>query len=169
MKSSRLLFHSGEGWRKSEDATNLQNGYWKPCNVIRESNIVGEFVLTHAGVVADYSSGLMAPDSQRQSISTARNNRQSGSIRRRSSASGHRGVIISESHDGIQNLVSSEQSQSVSKFRRFRIHPFRGMWKDIHRRLPYYPSDWTDAWTYRVIPSTIDMYFKKYSILGDQI
>jgi hypothetical protein len=41
------------------------------------------------------------------------------------------------------------------------VHPFRGMWNDIRRRIPYYPSDWTDAWTYRVIPSTIDMYFKK--------
>jgi boron transporter len=110
----------------------------------------------------------MAPDSQRQTISTDRTNRQSGSIRRRSSASRHRAVIISGGHDGLQNLVSSEQSQSVSKFNRFRIHPFSGMWKDIRRRLPYYPSDWTDAWTYRVIPSTIDMYFKKYSIFGDQ-
>lgn len=32
--------------------------------------------------------------------------------------------------------------------------PFSGIVKDIRRRLPYYVSDWLDAWNYRVIPST---------------
>lgn len=30
----------------------------------------------------------------------------------------------------------------------------RGMVNDIRRRAPYYWSDWTDAWDYRIIPST---------------
>jgi hypothetical protein len=30
----------------------------------------------------------------------------------------------------------------------------RGMYHDVRRRLPWYVSDWTDAWNYRVIPST---------------
>lgn len=38
-------------------------------------------------------------------------------------------------------------------------HPFSGMIKDIRGRLPYYLSDWTDAWNYRVVPSTVFMYF----------
>lgn len=29
-----------------------------------------------------------------------------------------------------------------------------GMWNDIKGRAPWYLSDWTDAWNYRVIPST---------------
>ena len=30
----------------------------------------------------------------------------------------------------------------------------RGMMNDIRHRLPYYRSDWTDAWNYRVVPAT---------------
>ncbi len=41
------------------------------------------------------------------------------------------------------------------------IHPFRGMVHDIRRRAPYYLSDWTDAWDYRVVPATVYMYFAK--------
>ncbi|KAH0607035.1 uncharacterized protein H6S33_003023 [Morchella sextelata] len=37
----------------------------------------------------------------------------------------------------------------------------RGMVNDIRRRAPYYWSDWTDAWDYRIIPSTIYMFFAK--------
>ena len=33
---------------------------------------------------------------------------------------------------------------------------------DVRRRLPYYISDWTDAWDYRVVPATVYMYFAKY-------
>jgi len=29
-----------------------------------------------------------------------------------------------------------------------------GMRNDIRNRLPYYGSDWTDAWNYRVVPAT---------------
>ncbi|OJD32079.1 anion exchange family protein [Diplodia corticola] len=35
----------------------------------------------------------------------------------------------------------------------------RGLVHDIRRRAPYYLSDWTDAWDYRVVPATIYMYF----------
>lgn len=35
---------------------------------------------------------------------------------------------------------------------------------DVKRRAPYYLSDWTDAWDYRVVPATIYMYFAKYVI-----
>ncbi|KAI2621712.1 HCO3 transporter family-domain-containing protein [Hypoxylon sp. NC1633] len=41
----------------------------------------------------------------------------------------------------------------------WKIHLFRGMVNDVRRRLPYYWSDWRDAWDYRVIPSTVYMYF----------
>ncbi|KAI2778676.1 HCO3 transporter family-domain-containing protein [Daldinia loculata] len=41
----------------------------------------------------------------------------------------------------------------------WKIHLFRGMVNDVRRRVPYYWSDWRDAWDYRVVPSTIYMYF----------
>jgi hypothetical protein len=30
----------------------------------------------------------------------------------------------------------------------------RGMYDDVRARAPYYMSDWTDAWNYRVVPAT---------------
>ncbi|KAK4179174.1 HCO3 transporter family-domain-containing protein [Triangularia setosa] len=41
----------------------------------------------------------------------------------------------------------------------WKIHLGRGMYLDVKRRLPYYWSDWTDAWDYRVVPATIYMFF----------
>lgn len=41
------------------------------------------------------------------------------------------------------------------------IRPFRGIVLDIHARAPYYFSDWTDAWNYRVIPATLLIFFAK--------
>lgn len=38
------------------------------------------------------------------------------------------------------------------------------MIQDIKRRAPFYWSDWTDAWDYRVVPATIYMYFAKYVV-----
>jgi hypothetical protein len=51
-------------------------------------------------------------------------------------------------------------SQHVSKWWKIRL--FRGMVNDVRRRAPFYWSDWTDAWDYRVIPATVYMYFAKY-------
>ena len=41
------------------------------------------------------------------------------------------------------------------------MHLFRGMVKDIKRRVPFYWSDWLDAWDYRVVPATVYMFFAK--------
>ncbi|KAK0383423.1 hypothetical protein NLU13_9335 [Sarocladium strictum] len=41
----------------------------------------------------------------------------------------------------------------------WKVHLFRGMVNDIRQRLPYYTSDWIDAWDYRVVPATVYMYF----------
>lgn len=37
------------------------------------------------------------------------------------------------------------------------------MINDIRKRAPYYLSDYTDAWDYRVVPATVYMYFAKYA------
>lgn len=44
----------------------------------------------------------------------------------------------------------------------WKVHLFRGMVNDLRRRAPFYVSDWTDAWDYRVVPATVYMYFAKY-------
>lgn len=36
------------------------------------------------------------------------------------------------------------------------------MVKDVKRRAPYYWSDLTDAWDYRIVPATVYMFFAKY-------
>ncbi|KAL4802394.1 HCO3 transporter family-domain-containing protein [Aspergillus unguis] len=59
-------------------------------------------------------------------------------------------------------MSSREKSYSFPKsgWKAFRpLHPFKGIYHDIRRRLPYYCSDITDAWTYRTLASTIRMYF----------
>ena len=45
----------------------------------------------------------------------------------------------------------------------WKIRLFRGMIEDVKRRAPFYWSDWTDAWDYRVVPATVYMYFAKYA------
>ncbi|KAM0332996.1 hypothetical protein ACHAQA_001653 [Verticillium albo-atrum] len=41
----------------------------------------------------------------------------------------------------------------------WQVRLFRGMINDVRRRAPYYGSDWSDAWDYRVVPATVYMYF----------
>jgi len=97
------------------------------------------------------------------------------SLRRRSSASRHHAAAIAGDREGVRNLVTTYPStdddaaadRRKSIWDRLGVHPFRGMWNDIRRRAPFYLSDWTDAWTYRVIPSTFDMFFKKYVIQSE--
>lgn len=42
------------------------------------------------------------------------------------------------------------------------LRPGWGMYHDVKRRLPYYRSDITDAWTYRTFAGTVRIYFVKY-------
>ncbi|KAL8383103.1 hypothetical protein RB595_006726 [Gaeumannomyces hyphopodioides] len=66
---------------------------------------------------------------------------------------------------GNPGVMAWEQAGSDGSSRRrtgdrwWRIRFFRGMINDVRQRLPYYASDWTDAWDYRVVPATIYMYF----------
>jgi hypothetical protein len=100
----------------------------------------------------------------RQTLSTARSQKKPWQSRRppsfRSSKSQTR-------RDPETDRLSQEISrQSTTSQRRkpkwWKIRLFRGMIDDVKRRLPYYWSDWRDAWDYRVIPATVYMYFAKY-------
>lgn len=66
------------------------------------------------------------------------------------------------SEDHLSRELTRASTRSSSKRRWWRILWFRGMYNDIRRRLPFYWSDWIDAWDYRVIPATVYMYFAKY-------
>lgn len=75
-----------------------------------------------------------------------------------------------ESGNSKSNINDSKGSEGQHEYtfdgtkgwRRFRIlRPGRGIFHDVRRRLPYYWSDITDAFTYRIAASTIRMYFVK--------
>ncbi|EAW09663.1 anion exchange family protein [Aspergillus clavatus NRRL 1] len=59
--------------------------------------------------------------------------------------------------EGLARVQTGASSAKPPKWWRVRL--FRGMIQDIKRRAPFYASDWTDAWDYRVIPATVYMYF----------
>ena len=69
--------------------------------------------------------------------------------------------VQDEQHELRQlNTNTTARSRHVPKWWKVRL--FRGMINDVRRRAPYYVSDWTDAWDYRVVPATVYMYFAKY-------
>lgn len=111
------------------------------------------------------------------SASSTQQRRPSWPSRRLSSIrSGNSGHALSSRHS-ISSANASQQHQlQQEQLRRaslsasaqssppkwWRIRFFRGMMNDIKRRAPYYWSDWTDAWDYRIVPATVYMYFAKY-------
>ncbi|KAH8821758.1 HCO3 transporter family-domain-containing protein [Xylogone sp. PMI_703] len=60
--------------------------------------------------------------------------------------------------DGLEHAATNTSAKSKPP-RWWRIRYFRGMVADVKRRLPFYWSDWADAWDYRVVPATVYMYF----------
>ncbi|KAK2603761.1 hypothetical protein QQS21_004046 [Conoideocrella luteorostrata] len=58
-----------------------------------------------------------------------------------------------------QDPSAPDERPSMQSNARWKIHLLRGMVNDVRRRLPYYVSDWLDAWDYRVVPATVYMYF----------
>lgn len=75
------------------------------------------------------------------------------------------GPVEKDMKENKLKKVSTTESytfQNQKGWRRWRIlQPGRGMYHDVKRRLPYYWSDITDAFTYRVFASTVRMYFIK--------
>lgn len=58
------------------------------------------------------------------------------------------------------NPVDAYTFDGLHGWRSYRVlRPCRGMYHNVRRRLPFYWSDITDAWTYRTIASIIRMYF----------
>ncbi|QRV92636.1 HCO3- transporter family [Ceratobasidium sp. AG-Ba] len=57
------------------------------------------------------------------------------------------------------DIPTSRTVTPVQSRRSYGLRPFAGMFADVKARAPYYVSDWTDAWTYRVIPATAMIFF----------
>lgn len=75
--------------------------------------------------------------------------------------------------DPETDRLSRETSRQTTASRKrkpkwWKVRLFRGMIDDVKRRLPYYWSDWRDAWDYRVIPATVYMYFAKYDPMSSR-
>ncbi|SCU95306.1 LAMI_0F01926g1_1 [Lachancea mirantina] len=66
--------------------------------------------------------------------------------------------VSSETPDDEELRKNSTPEEKVG-WRRRLPKPFAGIVKDVRDRLPYYWSDWKDAWDYRVIPSLLETFF----------
>lgn len=101
------------------------------------------------------------PSSQSQRKSSARSDRSShGPSLRHSIASAN--LRESEPQEPTRRASTSASATSSAAPKWWRIRFFRGMIQDVRRRAPFYWSDWTDAWDYRIVPATVYMYFAKY-------
>ncbi|CAG8939524.1 unnamed protein product [Penicillium salamii] len=79
------------------------------------------------------------------------------SIRQSDSSTEQQGT--SQAYDDLQHQTPTVTSIPPGTSKWWHVHLFRGMVNDVKRRAPYYWSDWTDAWDYRVVPATVYMYF----------
>lgn len=67
-------------------------------------------------------------------------------------------------HGGVKPQIhaqlkcSSQNTAAMTKFKAINYLGF-GIYNDIKSRVPYYKSDFKDAWNYRVIPSTVYIFF----------
>ncbi|KAL1638926.1 hypothetical protein SLS58_008511 [Diplodia intermedia] len=71
------------------------------------------------------------------------------------------------SDDRLSRHATRASARTASTHRHakwWQIRWCRGIVHDIRRRAPYYVSDWTDAWDYRVVPATIYMYFANFGV-----
>ncbi|KAI0643000.1 anion exchanging protein [Trametes meyenii] len=68
--------------------------------------------------------------------------------------------------DAVVTPASTSKSPSATLYRKERSFPAwvptfigRGIARDVKARAPYYASDWTDAWNYRVVPAVVLIFF----------
>ena len=116
----------------------------------------GDLSLPGPSMQASTSAQRKAPrQSQRlSSVRSARSSRSDHGIARRQDGA----------QESSQHGASTTASMHSAQEKWWHVYLFRGMINDVKRRAPYYWSDWTDAWDYRVIPATVYMYFAKYAL-----
>lgn len=64
---------------------------------------------------------------------------------------------VNDDQDGDEGIARSTTAGSSNKEAPTKWYQYLGcgMYQDIRNRLPFYVSDWTDAWNYRVVPATL--------------
>lgn len=67
---------------------------------------------------------------------------------------------MSQSPSATLRLNDHVKSRDIPRWLA-RIRIGSGIYRDVRSRLPYYISDWTDAWNYRVIPAIVLIFFAK--------
>ncbi|KAJ5692803.1 hypothetical protein N7462_002226 [Penicillium macrosclerotiorum] len=107
---------------------------------------------------APASSAQRKPSWQSQRISPIRSGTSGHAISLRHSASSARAQETAPQESQPRRASTTASAQS-SQPKWWRVRFFRGMIKDVKRRAPFYWSDWTDAWDYRIVPATVYMYF----------
>lgn len=124
----------------------------------------GEFSLPSGpNMHTSASSSQRKPSWQSQRISSIRSGRPGHApSSRHSTSSAHQRDSARGKPQRRASIAASAQSSQPEWWR---VRLFRGMMKDVKRRAPYYWSDWTDAWDYRIVPATVYMYFAKYVLL----
>ncbi|EED82338.1 predicted protein [Postia placenta Mad-698-R] len=65
---------------------------------------------------------------------------------------------MSQSPSATLRLNDHVKSRDIPRWLA-RIRIGSGIYRDVRSRLPYYISDWTDAWNYRVIPAIVLIFF----------
>lgn len=85
-------------------------------------------------------------------VMTDRSQPELGSQTRRASQDGH-------STHTIPSSTSPADERGLSRW--LPTNAFLGIIRDLKARAPYYASDWTDAWNYRVVPAIVLIFFAK--------
>jgi hypothetical protein len=62
-------------------------------------------------------------------------------------------VMMTDMSTGSETTTTCKQSRVDRKLPWYKWVG-RGMYLDVKRRIPYFASDWKDAWNYRVVPAT---------------
>ncbi|KAF9700925.1 hypothetical protein EKO04_000012 [Ascochyta lentis] len=62
-------------------------------------------------------------------------------------------------HGDDASHARTRDGKSKSRDAWWKTRLFSGMVNDVKRRVPFYWSDYADAWDYRVVPATVYMYF----------
>lgn len=68
-------------------------------------------------------------------------------------------AVSSASASATLQIPSGNAARRRLPFRISRLG--RGIALDIRARAPFYKSDWSDAWNYRVVPATALIFFAK--------
>ncbi|KAI8943405.1 hypothetical protein NX059_001417 [Plenodomus lindquistii] len=108
----------------------------------------------------DTSTPINPPESaDHAGLSTGHNEPPTRSLKSRILPSTKRNASSNKGLRREHTHTSRRSTRTAKKSAWWKTRLFSGMINDIRRRVPFYLSDWKDAWDYRVVPATVYMYF----------